>query len=214
MTLSFSSDGKFLASAGKDRKLCIWKRHETDVGETKYDLSAIVESAHKRIIWSADFCPILDPSILATGSRDGFVKIWRVTEDTSNEGGSLVKELYRFQPLCKGKKKVEPVTAIAFAPKAITIVRNDEEVNHAVIAIGMENGLIEIWAVPLDTKNGNDHNGDECRPQLLHSISVQDCHIGVVKKLAWRPLQKDDSTMVLASCSSDHGVRLYNILIN
>ena len=44
--------------------------------------------------------------------------------------------------------KVEPVTAIAFAPKAITVVCNDEEVNHAVIAIGME--------------NGNDDNGDEC----------------------------------------------------
>ena len=146
----------------------------------------MVESAQKRIIWSADFCPILDPSILATRSRDGFVKIWRVAEDTSNASGSLVKELYRFQPLCTGEMKVEPVT----------------------------NGLLEIWAVPLDTKNGNDDNGDECCPQLLHSISVQDCHIGVVKKLAWRPLQKDDSTMVLASCSSDHGVQLYNILIN
>lgn len=207
VSLSFSPNGKFLASTGKDRRLCIWKKNGTNA-EIKFDLSVIVESSHKRIVWSVDFCQV-DSTVLATGSRDGLVKIWKVAEEPSGDDGEVVvKELLHFEPVCKGDKKVEPITAIAFAPKNILIECNGEQVDHAILAIGMECGLIEIWAVPLDTKGG------ECIATFLYSIPVQDCHIGVVKKLAWRPLQKNESDMTLASCSTDHGVRIYNVRLN
>jgi WD40 repeat protein len=201
VSLSFSSDGTLLASAGKDRKLCIWKRNQTSDGSF-FDLSAIVESAHKRIIWSTDFCEE-DSSTLVTGSRDGFVKIWRVAD---NESGVKIKEMYRFQPKCKGLKKVEPVTATAFASMSVSIEVGNESISHGILAIGMECGLVEIWAIPL-----GENSSADCAPRVLHSIPVQDCHIGVVKKLAWRPPQKDEKGLTLASCSTDHGVRFYQL---
>jgi WD40 repeat protein len=198
-----------LASAGKDRRLCIWKKNQTG-DEISFNLSAIVESAHKRIIWSADFC-IVESSILATGSRDGNIKIWRIVDEEAGDenNGIAIKELFRFEPLSKGVKKVEPVTATAFAPTSISIQCGNELVRHGILAIGMECGLIEIWAVPL----GESLNM-ECTPRLLHSIPVQECHIGVVKKLAWRPLQKNESYLTLASCSTDHGVRIYRVSLS
>ena len=204
MSLSFSPDGTLLASAGKDRKLCIWKRNRTS-DDTFFDLSAIVESAHKRIIWSTDFCAE-DSSTLVTGSRDGFVKIWRVVD---NEGGVEIKEMHQFQPKCKGLKKVEPVTATAFAPMSLSIEIGNESISHGILAIGMECGLVEIWAIPL-----GEYSSSDCAPRILHSIPIQDCHIGVVKKLAWRPRQKDENGLTLASCSTDHGVRFYQVSLS
>jgi len=213
VSLSFSPDGKFLASAGKDRKLCIWSKACNQVQKTSFNLSAIVESAHKRIIWSTDFCPI-DATILATGSRDGFVKIWRVQEEpSSTEAGKnevAIKEIFRFQPVCKQNKKVEPVTAVAFAHQALDLVNGNgpqKTVKHAILAVGVESGLIETWAVPL--------NEAECSsPTMLHSIPLQDCHLGVVKKLAWRPSQRHESKLTLASCGTDHGIRMFDISLS
>jgi len=196
VTMSFSTDGKYLISSGKDRRLCVWKKQAKD--QVKFDLSAIVESAHKRIIWSCEFCSV-DSSLLATGSRDGFVKIWRISEDDS---GVMVSEVCRFEPTCKGKKKVEPITALSFAPKTLHMMKDGEICKHTILAIGMESGLIELWIIPLE--------GENRIPCLAHSIPVQDCHIDVVKKLAWRP-SKLDQRLTLASCSSDNGVRIFQV---
>ncbi len=209
VSLSFSPSGKFLASAGKDRRLCIWKRNtDTKTMPVGFSLSAIVESAHKRIIWSVDFCPC-NENILATGSRDGKLKIWRVSEE-DEESSVAVKEICCFEPAYKGDKKVVPITAIAFAPK--TIKCNNEE--HAILGVGLECGLIEVWAVPIDsTLSGY------CAT-LLHSMPLTNCHIDSIKKLAWQPLKPSDSDdteqmnsfgLTLASCGIDHGLRIYRL---
>ena len=85
------------ASSGKDRRICIWKRVNNDAMGTAevwsgYELSAAADSAHKRIVWSVHFCP-RRPDILASGSRDGFAKVWRVIEGA--DGSLEVKELMR-----------------------------------------------------------------------------------------------------------------------
>ena len=98
------------------------------------------------------------------------------------------------------------VTATVFASMSVSIEVGNESISHGILAIGMECGLIEIWAIPLGEKSSAD-----CAPRVLHSIPVQDCHIGVVKKLAWRPPQKDEKGLTLASCSTDHGVRFYQL---
>ena len=81
VSLSFSADGQYLASAGKDRRLCLWKlqskEERTEDDPSMFYLASAVDSAHKRIIWSVDFCPA-DPSLLVTGARDGFAKIWKI----------------------------------------------------------------------------------------------------------------------------------------
>lgn len=101
----------FKASSGKDRRLCLWRRENATEDDcvdgddahaipTSFTLAVAIDSAHKRIIWSVHFCPH-DPTILASGSRDGCIKIWKVVESTGSSqegnGSSAVQaaELYR-----------------------------------------------------------------------------------------------------------------------
>ena len=91
--LMFPFDGTILlqASSGKDRRICIWKRYNTK-DSLGYELSAAADSAHKRIVWSVHFCP-QRPDILASGSRDGLVKVWIVMEGA--DGSLEMKEMMR-----------------------------------------------------------------------------------------------------------------------
>lgn len=187
-SLAFSPDGKFLASSGKDRRLCIWS-HDATTEEPSFALSAAIESAHKRIVWSVHFCPF-DSTLLATGSRDGSIKIWSVASKADN--GVTATAVHTFESSCRavGGKKAEAVTAVSFAPVAGK--------EGAILAVGLENGLIEIWGV-----------GDE-ESRLLHAIEPASCHFATVTKLCWRPIRDAASSeLILASASIDHGCRLY-----
>ena len=204
-SMSFSADGKFLASTGKDRRLCIWRRRSSNE-DSKFDLAAIIESAHKRIVWSVDFCAT-DSSLLATGSRDGSVKVWRLHDDS---GLIEVSEIHHFEPSCKGEKKVEAVTALAFAPTKALLTEQ-----RSILAIGMECGLIELWSVSLLEETEQDEAPSSCK--LLKALPPSSCHCGTVKKLAWRPIsskiRSDESelSLTLASCSLDNGVRIFQV---
>ena len=207
-TMSFSQDGKYLASSGKDRRICIWQTTQggNDDKTSGYELVAAADSAHKRIVWSVHFCPST-PNIIASGSRDGFVKVWQVCE-TVDEGPQL-KELLKFEPSTKGSKKSEPVTAVKFAEG----LPNDR-IPYGVLGVGTESGRIEVWAIPFLTSDGP--------PKLLHAIAANDCHFDTVKRLVWRPLSANNSEtdgaatleLTLGSCSQDSGVRIFNISIN
>ena len=202
VSISFSADGKFLASTGKDRRLCIWQKRSSDE-ENMFNLAAVIESAHKRIVWSVDFSAT-DSSLLATGSRDGSVKLWRIKDDS---GRIKLQEIHRFEPNCKGEKKVEAVTAVAFAPRM-------SQEGGSILAIGMECGLIELWGVSSLEERQQDE-AFSCK--LLKALPSSSCHCSTVKKIAWRPvssnMQNDELGMglTLATCGLDNGVRIFKL---
>jgi elongator complex protein 2 len=212
-TMSFSRDGKYLASSGKDRRICIWKKLQgnlpsSDEDAGGYELAAAADSAHKRIVWSVHFCPSM-PTILASGSRDGFVRVWKVCETEGGDAPPQLKELLKFEPSTKGGKKSEPVTAVAFAEGL-----PDDDIQYGILGLGTESGRIEIWAVPV-----SDSSAEE--PTLLHAIAANDSHFDTVKKLAWRPLAANNNVesgstleFTLASCSQDTSVRIYSISVS
>jgi WD40 repeat protein len=70
------------------------------------------------------------------------------------------------------------------------------------IAIGLESGLIEIWSVPIGATRS-------VAPCIV--IPATPCHSSTVTQLAWRPEGESKPTMCLASCSSDHGCKLYEL---
>ena len=210
--MSFSPDGTYLASSGKDRRLCIWKRHPLENSSEQNDLfflASAVNSSHKRIVWSVHFCPY-NPTILASGSRDGTVKLWKISEG-SVEGNqdTSVKELLKFVPTLHGdssgmsKGKPEAVTSLAFSPSRLF------GTSRGILAIGLENGLVQLWSVPI-TPCSDDNSVEP--PSLALAFDPQLCHIGAIKKLAWRPMRDDnEGPLVLASCASDNGCRIFSV---
>jgi elongator complex protein 2 len=192
-TLSFSPNGEFLASAGKDRRLCIWKR---DVVTRQFTLAWAKDVAHKRIIWSVHFCPF-DETLLSSGSRDGCVKLWRI--QTTGDLFEAV-ELCSFAPLYKRDGKPDAVTALSFSPRPVNSKKSD-----VILAVGLESGRIELWIISTDPIS--------C--ELFHQVSYQLCHCATVRKLAWKPSDDASSTneFVLASCSMDHGCRIYSVTV-
>jgi elongator complex protein 2 len=66
-SLTFSHDGKYLLTAGRDRG---WALFEME----GYTLAASMSKAHARIIWDTSFTP--DDKFFATASRDKILKVW------------------------------------------------------------------------------------------------------------------------------------------
>jgi len=207
--LSFSPDGTYLASSGKDRRLCIWKRYAREDSSGQNDLfflASDVKSSHKRIVWSVHFCPY-EPTVLASGSRDGTIKLWRIVG--GDDGTTSVSEYSKFIPVLDGRvnrtsnDKAEAVTSLAFSPI------KSFNTNRGILAIGLENGFLQLWYVPVFTRS------DECKiepPSLAMAFDVHICHIGAVRKLAWRPtVDSNIGPSVLASCSSDNGCRIFSV---
>jgi WD40 repeat protein len=97
--------------------------------------------------------------------------------------------------------KPEAVISVSFAPKSL---QTDE--TTAVLAVGLENGIIELWLVQL--------NGSCDSPAVALVFPPEHSHIAAVTKLAWRPNHgPGDDKMVLASCSMDHGCRIFEVVI-
>jgi elongator complex protein 2 len=199
--LAFSPDGTYLASSGKDRRLCIWKHNNTHLGalhgnSERFFLAAAVDSSHKRIVWSVHFCPF-DPTILASGSRDGGVKLWRIdTVGPDDKSETEIVECAKFVPRYGEGARNAAVTSLAFAARRILATT-------CILAVGFEDGLIQLWSVPIDFNEGS-------HPTLLSRLDPDCCHIGAVNKIAWKPTSNSSGdSMILASCSADCGCRIF-----
>lgn len=80
-----------------------------------------------------------------------------------------------------------------------------ENDDSAILALGLECGFVELWAVPT-----SDFEAKTC--QLLLCLPPAYSHIATVSKIAWRPLregEEDTNKLTLATCSADRGCRLF-----
>jgi elongator complex protein 2 len=200
-TLAFSPDGRFLASSGKDRRLCLWRQEHDN--PLRFSLAWAKDSAHKRIIWTVHFRPFGRP-FLASGSRDGAIKIWTISDDAGSVAVG-VGEIHNFAPrFHRSNGKPDAVTALSFAP-----VPYPSHSDAAVLSVGLESGRIELWKVV----------SEDYAPVPFFCLEPSVCHIASVTKLVWRPFvcrgdQDADSKAVelyLASSSMDNGCRIFKI---
>lgn len=152
----------------------------------------VKQEAHKRIIWACSWNPFGHE--FATGSRDKTVKIWAI------EDGSSVKQLITLPQFR------DSVTALSW-------VGRDPACNAGLLAVGMDNGLMELWSL----SGGRPATG--CGSEFLPFSAVLAvrfdpflCHVSTVHRLAWRNLDGGDSrALQLASCGADHCVRVFEV---
>lgn len=180
--LSFSPNGKYLLSVSRDRR---WSLFECN--ENLYDLVACSskrDNLHSRIIWCCAWSH--DSLYFVTGSRDGKIGIWDET----------VKEVKTIVPLTSLDVQNQSVTALSFAPLKI------EE--YYILAVGYETGHIEVYKLILRT--------EDCLWKKYIMYNTSQAHHLTVKRLAFRPQDNNQcNKLQLASCGSDHTVKIYNI---
>ena len=114
--------------------------------------------AHKRIIWACSWSPCSRFS--AAGSQDKTVKIWEVLETSeSNFQVRLITTLPPFK--CS-------VTALPWAPFAAS-----EELY--LVAIGKEDGSLEMWRVELTLSADGTKKLDMLLEDLVTQVSSPPC---------------------------------------
>ncbi|XP_010932527.2 elongator complex protein 2 isoform X1 [Elaeis guineensis] len=188
--MEFSHDDSFLLSVSRDRQFSVFSVKKSGEGASHQLIAK--QEAHKRIIWACSWNPFGHE--FATGSRDKTVKIWAI------EDGSSVKQLMTLPQFR------DSVTALSWAGR-------DAACNAGLLAVGMDNGLIELWSL----SSGRPTTG--CGSELLPFTAVLAvrfdpflCHISTVHRLAWRNLDDGDSRVLqLASCGADHCVRVFEL---
>jgi len=71
-----------------------------------------------------------------------------------------------------------------------------------VVAVGLVGGGVQVW---------NMGTGEENEKENVCLMKLSSCHLKAVNELAWRPIEREDGKMQLASCSDDHAVKIFEI---
>lgn len=109
---------------------------------------------------------------------------------------------------------------MAFADRILISKKPGTLASFAILGIGTESGLIEIWSIPILSRQTTPGSDQQFVPTLLQSVSADNSHFYTVNKIAWRPLVTDDLDgtatieLSLASCGQDCGVRIFHFTIN
>ncbi|KAM3961817.1 elongator complex protein 2 [Aphomia sociella] len=189
--LEFSPDSRHLLSVSRDRRWTLYQRRE---GSNCFDTIATTDKTngvHARIIWCCAWSH--DSRVFGTGSRDGKVCVWSKTETQTTPQSSLGQYALLGKPL---ELSNTSVTALAFAPLVVGDAR--------VVATGFESGVVRIYSFVIDGWS------------LLYEMNNSAAHHLTVKRLTFRPNCDDneDKRLLLASCGSDHFVRIHHVAIS
>ncbi|GLJ29453.1 hypothetical protein SUGI_0580580 [Cryptomeria japonica] len=167
--MEFSRDDHFLLSVSRDRHFSVFRLEKNGTDEVKYELVAR-HDAHKRIIWSCSWNTC--HHVFATGSRDRTVKIWKITESKSESYVTEQLSLPQFS---------SSVTAVSWSPRS--------NFKDDLLAVGMENGLIDIWRVTLqDMTPGGEHlqphqRFDTVTASKIIGLDIYLSHVATVHRL-------------------------------
>ncbi|XP_057757735.1 elongator complex protein 2 [Arachis stenosperma] len=189
--MEFSHDDNFLLTVSRDRQFSVFTITRTGTDEISYSLLARQEG-HKRIIWSCSWNP--HSHEFATGSRDKMVKIWAIEKESS------------VRPLLTLPQFSSSVTALSW-------IGLQDRRNNGLLAIGMENGQIEMWRLSYNRAD----DGSILAPGLAATLAVRVhpfiCHASTVNRLAWRKNDEDHMSMQLASCGADNCIRVFDVTV-
>ncbi|XP_047181257.1 elongator complex protein 2 isoform X1 [Vigna umbellata] len=189
--MEFSHDDNFLLTVSRDRQFSVFSITRTGSGEISYSLLGRQEG-HKRIIWSCSWNP--HGHEFATGSRDKTVKIWAVEKDSS------IRQLMTLPQF------MSSVTALSW-------VGLHHQRDQGLLAVGMENGQIELWNLSYNRADDGCIAASALVAALVVRIDPFICHASAVNCLAWKKNQEDHTSLQLASCGADNCVRVFDVTV-
>ncbi|KAF9419312.1 Elongator subunit elp2 [Podila epigama] len=187
----FSHNDQFLLSISRDRLWSLFEKVDDPNAADPFKLIAS-NKAHARILWDCSWSA--DDSMFATGSRDKTIKIWAKKDAADSASWTSIATI----------KLPEAVTAVEFSP----LVSNTRH----ILAAGLEDGRIFLFESNVDSP-------ETWKP--LGEIKREFTHVGTVNGVTWRLVkEKEDGAsdhhhnlLQLASCGTDHSVRLFNIMM-
>lgn len=179
--MEFSPNDRYLVSVSRDRRWSLFECND-DVLYTLVAVSSKKDSLHARIIWCCSWTH--DSSFFATGSRDEKVGLWS-PNFTDN----------KIVPTASFDTK-NSVTALSFSLRSVSE-------NSYVLAMGFETGCIEIRKLKI--------LADNFAWEKYMIFDSSRAHHLTVKRLKFRPQVDYLNTLQLASCGSDHTVKIYEI---
>lgn len=186
--LEFSPNNQYLLSVSRDRRWTIFQRSNDDLFHSIATTNK-QNGIHSRIIWCC--CWTSDSEYFLTGSREGKVVMWGKQPETKTDS-----TLGPFSSIGSPINIADSVTAIAVAPKLLPN-------GNYLLAIGTESGKIHLYDCSI------------CKlkmESLCVNLSIMDerlAHHLTVKRLRFRPNSND----CLASCGSDHVIKIYSFNI-
>ena len=190
--LGFSPDGRFLASSGKDRSLCLYERKAADdtSSEAPYLLYALQKGAHKRIVWDLSWAQRNDGEVLlVTASRDCSCKVWAV-----NGGLSAADRVGALE--CKFT--FTPFAGVAVTAVEMRLYTDAAGATTVQAAVGSEQGNLQLWGLSTDDAESYEFSA-------VGSVQSGNCHGAAVRSLRW------SKSGLLASAGDDNCLRVLQL---
>lgn len=176
-SMEFSPDGQYLLVVSRDRQFSLWSINNQD----EFELVELNPKAHTRIIWDCSWTPKTEfGNFFVTGSRDKQIKLWSVSFNV----------------------KLETSLKLDIPSTSIACYKAESFGNKVVVAVGLENGGIEIYSVDLSQ--------DDKRFQLQVHFNDLITPADRISKLAFS--SKISDKLLLAVGSNDTSIRVYSVV--
>lgn len=175
--IRWSPTGEYLLSVSRDRMFSLWQKGE----DGQFVRLALQPKAHTRIIWDCCWIPSsISRCMFVTGARDRKIKVWEL----ENAAQTTVSNI------CTSERFSSAVTALDAYSGSV--------VKHAILAVGLDNGLVYIYSV--------DNRGSLKELLQVDPAKTPD---GSISRLSFRaPRHEDTGRIYLAVGSADHSVRI------
>ncbi|KAJ5079771.1 elongator complex protein [Anaeramoeba ignava] len=195
----FSFDNNNLLTVSRDRSFCVFRKTNGDDFEEFFKAKP-----HSNRIKSCSW--FVNNQIFATGSLDKSVKLWKINNKSNQDDKKSEENIVEIDAKLEFDSEV---TSIAFCP--FEFLKTESKMEFALFAIGFKTGKVEIWKLL-------NYNQDQISVEKFISFPDSISFSDSVNRLSWKINDFEGNALkkefIIAGCSNDYSVRLYEIILD